>query len=188
MFGTKLPEYLPAKTLADFELDEKMYTADFEVSARWDGLARELERLALLGIGAYGFFITKSDVITEDLRRGHHFVLPAIGLIALGVSAGCALICTHLNSLCLGLQVDILRLVGRMQSGRWNAPNEQDVNKKHLTFKRADQKRMLWQRKALITVAVGALLVGAGATVCCFILTLVQRSQPMIGSGQAPWR
>jgi hypothetical protein len=181
MAGGRVPEHLPAKSLKDIELDEDMYKPDFEVSARFDGLARELERLALLGIGAYGFFITKSEVSPSDLLA-HHLVLPTIGLIALGLSAGCALLCSHWNSKCLKLQVDILRLVGRLESGRWNAPNEKDVNTKNLDAKRADQRQMLGWGRTLMGIAVISLIVGAAATVCCFVLTLLQRVHPMAGS------
>jgi hypothetical protein len=180
MAGGKIPKHLPAKSLKDIELDEDLYKPDFEVAARFDGLAKELERLALLGIGVYGFFITKSEISPSGLLA-HHYVLPVVGLIALGISAGCALVCSHGNSMCLKLQLDILRLLGRLESDRWATPNERDINRQDLDFNRAVQKRMLTQGKVLMGVAVFSLIVGAAATVFCFVLTLFERAHPMGG-------
>ncbi len=177
----KIPEHLPAKSLLDIELDEKVYKADFEVATRYHEVAKELERLALLGIGAYGFFMTKSEIPAKHFISATYFhvpviYVPAIGLVALGVCAGCALICTDLNTLCLKLQLDILRLLDRVRSGRWEAPDEQVANTENLKFNRAYQKRLLWMGKWLIRVAVGGLIVGALATVLCFVLTLWHRA------------
>lgn len=177
MAGRKIPEHLPAKSLLDIELEEKVYKADFEVATRFHELAKELERFALLGIGAYGFFIAKSKVTPKDLTFAHQFIfVPVVGLLALGVCAWCALICTELNSKCLRLQIDILRLLGRVESGRWGAADEQVANTENLRFKRADQRRMLDRGRRLINVAVKALVVGAVATVLCFVLILLHRA------------
>jgi hypothetical protein len=49
---------LAAKSLADYEVDESAYKPDFEITSRFQTFATELERLSLLGIGAYGFLLT----------------------------------------------------------------------------------------------------------------------------------
>src|SRR3954454_13431881 len=92
-----------SKSLKDIELDENLYKADFELSGRYDTLATELERLALLGIGAYGFFVSKAgiDKVGDPTDRllgfVKHPIFPSLGLLAFALSAACALYCSYLN-------------------------------------------------------------------------------------------
>jgi hypothetical protein len=169
--------HLPAKSLQDLEIDEKLYKADFELSSRYDSMARELQRLALLGIGAYGFFIAKAGMDTSGdptrtlLGFVKHPVFPVLGLLAFALATGCALFCSYLNSRCLKLQVDILRLFTRIESGRWTDA-EQNINAEKLAEDRAMQKRMLQRARDLMLAAVVAVIVGAVSTVVSFVLAL----------------
>lgn len=175
------PNHLAARSLKDMELSEELYKSDFEISARYDALATELVRLALLGVGAYGFFITKAGM-EKDGSASHalkgfvdHPFIPALGLVALAISVGCALYCRYLNSRCLKLQIDILRLIGRIESGRWSDEDENFVNSKRLGFLRMRQARMLTAGKHLIAVAILCILIGAGATATSFVLALFSK-------------
>jgi len=170
-------EHIPAKSLQDLEIDETLYKADFELSARYDSMAKELQRLALLGIGAYGFFIAKAgmnasgDPTKTLVGFVRHPVFPVLGLAAFALVAGCALFCSYLNSRCLKLQIDILRLITRIESDRW-VEAEQLVNIAELARNRGTQKRMLELGRELMLVAVVALIVGAVSTVLSFVLAL----------------
>ncbi len=169
---------LASKSIKDIELDERFYKADFELSARQDSLAREIERLALLGIGAYGFFISKAgmdkagDPTRALLGFAQHPLFPSLGLLAFALSAGLALSGGYLNSRCLKYQIDILRLLGREESGRWEEPVEQFQNNANLAENRKTQKRLLNTGRDLIFFAVVALIIGASATVVSFVIAL----------------
>jgi hypothetical protein len=169
---------VPAKSLKDIELDDKLYKADFELSGRYDTLATELERLALLGIGAYGFFISKAGMDKAGpptnllIGFAEHRYVALSGLVAFAISAACALYCSYLNSRCLKLQIDILRLLGRGESERWQDADERASNSANLASDRAAQRRMLKQGRDLIFVAIVSLMVGAFATVVSFVLAL----------------
>ncbi len=173
-----MPIRLPAKSLKDIEVDERLYKADFDLSGRYDALATELERLALLGIGAYGFFVSKAgmDKVGDPTQALLGFVkhpsFPSLGLLAFALSAACALYCKYLNSRCLKLQLDILRLLGRGESDRWQVTSEQEANASNLAEFRAIQSRMLRRGRDLIFVAVVSLIIGASATVVSFVLAL----------------
>jgi hypothetical protein len=170
---------VPSKSLKDIEVDDKLYKADFELSGRYDTLATELERLALLGIGAYGFFFSKAGMddkggvpSTTLLHFAAHPYLPSLGLFAFAVSAACALYCSYLNSRCLKLQLDILRLLGRGESDRWQDAGEREANAANLADNRAIQGRMLRRGRDLILLAVVSLIAGASTTVVSFVLAL----------------
>jgi hypothetical protein len=169
---------LPSKSLKDIKLDDNLYKADFDLSGRYDALATVLERLALLGIGAYGFFVSKAgmdnagDPTQALLGFARHPSFPSLGLLAFALSAACALYCKYLNSRCLKLQLDILRLLGRGESARWQEASEQEVNADNLAELRAMQASMLRRGRDLIFVAVVSLIVGASATVISFVLAL----------------
>lgn len=169
---------LPSKSLKDIDLDEQLYKADFELSGRYDTLATELERLALLGIGAYGFFISKAgmDKVTEPnnpiLGFAEHPVFPSLGVLAFALSAACALYCSYLNSRCLKLQLDILRLLQRGESDRWVEKGERETNAANLAENRVMQGRMLRRGGDLIFLAVVSLITGATATVVGFVFAL----------------
>lgn len=169
---------LASKSIKDLQIDENLYKADFELSKRYDSLATELERLALLGVGAYGFFISKAgmdkggDPTRALLAFVDHPVFPALGLFAFAISAACALSCGYLNSRCLKFQIDILRLLGRKESGRWEEPDEQVTNATNLAENRQKQGRLLKLGRELIFLSVVSLIVGASATVISFIVAL----------------
>lgn len=61
---------IPAKSLADLELDDKIYKPDLEITDRFQGVSKELVRISLLGLGLYGYLIKTA---VDDPSGKHHY-------------------------------------------------------------------------------------------------------------------
>jgi hypothetical protein len=160
-----MQQRLPAKSIDDFRLNEETYKVDFELSARMEAFATELERLSLLGIGLYGFLL--SNFMFDKGQPTHFFVLVSphhrllgIGVIAFAVSAGCALISNFLSTKCLGCQVDIVRMFNRIDSARWDE-KEQQVNRNFAKNRQLAQRRVLICSRTLLLISTLSLVPGA---------------------------
>jgi hypothetical protein len=167
---------LPARSLADLELEEKSYKPDFELTVRFEEFATELERLSLLGIGSYGFLLTtvafdKGQATSYLTALTRHPLLLAFGVLAFAVSAGCALFSNFLSTKCLACQLDIVRMLGRLSSDRWS-PEEQEINKQFVRKRQVDQKRGLTWNRLLLFLATLSLIAGALAVASTFALVL----------------
>jgi hypothetical protein len=156
---------LPSQSIEDFKLAEDCYKPDFEISERFEKFAIEIERLSLLGIGAYGFFLT-----TFAFDKGHstpyldqlksHPLLLGFGVIVFAFAAALALYSTYLSSECLGCQLDIVRMFNRLESHRWK-PDEQQVNRDFAIDRQGAQKRIF--RRNQLALGSAAILLGSGA-------------------------
>src|SRR5579864_1465304 len=115
----------PARTIADLELDEKVYKPDFEISSRYQAFSKELVRISLLGLGVYGFLIKLASEQKLAVTQSEKIV-GLCGLFAFAISAGCALLHGVLSSRCLGHQLVISRYLGRLEGDRWDEGHKQD--------------------------------------------------------------
>jgi hypothetical protein len=179
-----MTDRLAAKSLADYEIDESAYKPDFEVTSRFQSLATELERLSLLGIGAYGFLLTTvmSDkgIPNETpylLAMRTHAVLLGIGVMAFATAAAFALASNFLTDKCLGCQIDIIRTFKRLDSGLWDQ-NDQQTNRAYAEETQRTQKRVLFWNRALLVSSTGLLCLGAFAVALTFARILFSNSAP----------
>jgi len=78
----------PARSIADLELDDRVYKADFEITNRYQGFSKELVRISLLGLGVYGFLIKEGKAIpATEVQK----VVAMCGAVAFALCAACAL-------------------------------------------------------------------------------------------------
>jgi hypothetical protein len=164
---------IAAKTIADLELDEKVYKPDFEIATRFQGFSKELVRISLLGLALYG------SLVKLAIERGFaamplQKIVGLCGLVAFAVCAGCALWHGLLSSRCLHHQLVISRYFGRLERGRWDECAKE-------AFREEIRRQQMEQRAVLITgnwylvVATGTLIVGAAMVCLCSILVLFRR-------------
>jgi hypothetical protein len=81
----------PAKTIADLELDEKVYKPDFEITSKYQAFSKEIVRIFLLGLAVYGFLIKLASEQKLPVTQFEKIV-GLCGLVAFAISAGCALL------------------------------------------------------------------------------------------------
>jgi hypothetical protein len=163
---------LPARSIDDFKIDADCYTVDFEISARFEKFATEIERLSLLGIGAYGFLLTNlaisgghSTAYMDHLKANRELL--EIGVIAFALAAGLSLWSNYLSTKCLGCQLDIVRMFSRLESQRWNL-QEQTINRAFVEDRQRTQKRIFSWNEWVLGCATGSLGLGAAAVAFTF--------------------
>jgi len=166
---------LAARTIADFQVDSKDYQVDLDLSSRGAELNTEIERLSLLGVGAYGFLLIHvamnggQPTSYMGLLKQHPRLLTS-GIACFALAGACALFANFLSSNCVRWQVDILRMFGRLASDRWNA-DEQAVN---LAFAKSRQATQgFWLRVSWVSLFVSTLLLGTGAIVTAIVFAKV---------------
>ena len=82
----------PARSIADLELEDKVYRPDFEISSKFQALSKELVRISLLGLGVYGFLLKlatdtpSGGVYLRALQKDKYIVLG--GTVAFAICAG----------------------------------------------------------------------------------------------------
>jgi hypothetical protein len=168
---------IPANSLSDFTLEEASYEPDFELTARFEAFATELERLSLLGIGAYGFLLTTVGFDKSGptpyllLMKGHAYLL-GFGVIAFAFSAAFALLSNFLSNKCLGCQLDIVRMYSRLDSSRYD-PEQQKVNLNFARYRQRRQKHILLWNRAFLFSSTLSLCAGAFAVALAFARILL---------------
>jgi hypothetical protein len=168
---------IPARTLADIQLGDESFKADFEITDKYQAFSAELLRLSLLGIAGYGFLL--SHVAMKDAGPSAFFsalsnLAPVlgVGVSCLGLAAGTALAHRFFSTDCLSHQITILRLLKRTESSNWTE-EEKAEDRKRLERERSDQLKDLKRCKYLLIASGLLLLVGAIAGrvyICCYTL------------------
>jgi hypothetical protein len=159
---------IAAKTIADLELDEKVYKPDFEITSKFQSFSKELVRISLLGLGVYGFLIKSV---------GKHYVTPfqkivgLLGVVAFATSAACALWHGLLSSRCLHHQLVISRYFGRLEGDRWDECAK-EAFRVEIRRQQMEQRAVLTSGNWYLLAATGSLIAGAGMVCLCSILVL----------------
>ena len=171
---------IPARTLADIQLGDESFKADFEITDKYQAFSAELLRLSLLGIAGYGFLL--SHVAMKDAGPSEFFnalsnlaSVLGVGVSCLGLAAGTALAHRFFSTDCLSHQIAILRLLKRTESSNWTE-EEKAEDRKRLERERSDQLKDLKRCKYLLIASGLLLLVGAIAVAFTFAATLFDRA------------
>lgn len=169
----------PAKTIADLELEDKVYRADFEITSKFQAFSQELVRISLLGLGVYGFLIKlATDEPGPQQRFLHamqgHNILVGCGVSAFAICAACALMHGFMATRCLGHQLVISRYFGRLEGDRWDEP-QKECFRTEIRRQQSEQRVVLIRGNRLLLAATFALIFGAGATALCSSLVLFGR-------------
>lgn len=170
---------IAARAIADFELDEKLYKPDFEITAKFQGFSKELCRISLLGLGVYGFLIkigTEERGTAATFLRAlqNHTLLAVWGVIAFAVCAACSLFHGFLASKCLGYQLVIVRYFHRLDGDQWDASAKEKF-REIIHQKQSDQRMILSLGSLMLLIATLALIAGAVLVATCSILVLLGR-------------
>jgi hypothetical protein len=148
---------IPAQSIADLELDEKVYKPDFEITAKYQAFSKELGRIALLGLGVYGFLI-KMATDQPSIEREYlavireHRYLAVSGVAAFAVSPACALMHGFLATKCLGHQLVISRYFGRLEGCRW-PERDKTLFRQVIQYQQKAQHKVLRWGTGLLLVA-----------------------------------
>ena len=106
------------QTLASQPLEEGQYKVDLEIADRFDALATEILRIALLGIGAYGFLLSEIIFPTGNPALSiEEIKWPlGVGVAMLGISVGFALAHRYFSTLCIYQHVRLIRAIGSLDN------------------------------------------------------------------------
>jgi hypothetical protein len=167
----------PARTIADLELEDKVYRPDFEITSKFQAFSQELVRISLLGLGVYGFLIKlATDEPSPQQRFLHaiqgHQILAAYGVAAFAVCAACALMHGFMATRCLGHQLVISRYFGRLEGDRWDELHKESF-RVEIQRQQSEQRIVLIRGNRLLLVATFALIFGAGLTALCSALSFL---------------
>jgi hypothetical protein len=137
----------PARLLSDLDVPETVWKADFDIADRYQGFANEIMRIALLGIGGYGFLIkemlTSSDSLCQTLIRTNKLYV-SMGAVSLGLSLILVLSHRFYSTVCLYYQLLIVRSLKRLENSQWSE-EEKQTEEKFLKHTRDSQRyRALW--------------------------------------------
>jgi hypothetical protein len=168
---------IPARTIADLELDEKMYKPDFELTGKYQAFSKELGRIALLGLGIYGFLIkigTEGNVDAGRFLRAlqQNRTLAGAGVIAFAVCAGCSLFHGFLASKCLGYQLVIIRYFNRLEGDRWDV-GAHEMFRTIIQQRQSEQRFIMTCGNLLLLIATVALIAGAVLIALCSVLVIL---------------
>jgi hypothetical protein len=168
---------IPATTTADLRLDEQVYKPDFEITEKFQSFSKELVRISLLGLGAYGFLIKMAadqggDRYLEALRI--HKVLAVLGVAAFAICASCALLNGFLATKCLAHQLIIARYFGRLDGDRYDEHTKESFRDVIQEHQRA-QKRVLRFGNGCLLAATLALIGGGILFAFCSGLVLFKK-------------
>jgi hypothetical protein len=170
---------IPAKTIADLELEEKVYKPDFEITEKFQGFSKELVRISLLGLTVYGFLIKMAADEPGDKRlflqaiRDHNLLATA-GIIAFASSAACALMHGFLATKCLQHQLVISRYFGRLEGDRWDDDAKKEFREIIQSQQTAQRSVLRWGTRFLL-IATTALISGSIMVGLCSGLVLFSR-------------
>jgi hypothetical protein len=168
---------IPARTIADLDLEERSYKPDFEITARYQAFSKELVRISLLGLGVYGILIkmTTDEHGSRflDALREHRTVAGA-GVAAFAVCAGCALFHGFLATKCLGHQLVIARYFGRLEGARWSE-RYHELFRDIIRRQQQRQKLVLRAGNLLLWISTIALTSGAVCAASCFALVIFNK-------------
>jgi hypothetical protein len=170
---------IPARSIADLELDEKVYKPDFEITAKYQAFSKELSRIALLGLGVYGFLIkmaTDQPGVAREyfVAIQEHRYLAVLGVAAFAASAACALMHGFLATKCLGHQLIISRYFGRLEGSRWPEPDK-TLFRQVIHYQQKAQHKVLRWGTSLLFIATISLIIGAVLVGICSSLILFNR-------------
>ena len=167
----------PAKTIADLQLDENVYKPDFQITDKFQAFSKELARISLLGLGAYGFLIK----LAAD-KPGSEFLLALqknrwlalCGVASFALSAACALLHGFMSTQCLGHQLVISRYFGRLEGNRWDDRHKEDF-RAEIKRQQKEQRAILIKGNHCLLVATVALIAGAVLVATCTCLVLFNK-------------
>jgi hypothetical protein len=167
---------IPSKSIDDIDLPETVWKPDFELGSRFQNICKELIKLSLLGITAYGFLIREIVLHGDNISMSIQALLARKGLmitavVALGVSAGAALWAVKQNADCLEAQITIMRLLKRRHSHHWDE-EQHAANETLLSNLRNWQHKNMIRNRIFLWTAVGSLVTGVGLTVTNFGIVL----------------
>jgi hypothetical protein len=168
----------PAETLADLELDEKVYKADFEISSKFQALSKELVRISLLGLGVYGFLLkiaTSSEAKYLEALKPHRYLVLG-GTAAFTVCAAGALLHGFLSNQCLGHQLVISRYFGRLEGSRWSERQKEHFREEIRRQQKSQRKILIFGNRCLL-LATLALICGALLVAICSDLMLFKNAK-----------
>ncbi|HEY5039128.1 MAG TPA: hypothetical protein VIJ93_08670 [bacterium] len=166
----------PARTIADLELDEKVYKPDFEITEKFQAFSKELVRISLLGLGVYGFLIK----MAADEKGDKHLFLQAMrdqkipammGVVAFALCAASALFQGFLATKCLSHQLIISRYFGRLEGNRWDEKDKESFRNTIKENQVAQKCVLKWGGWLLFTATI-ALICGAVLMGLCSGLVL----------------
>ena len=171
---------IPARTLADIQLVDDSFKADFEITDKYQAFSAELLRLALLGIAGYGFLLSHiavKDAVPTGFFGAllNHVPLLGVGVSCLGLAAGTALAHRFFSTDCLAHQITILRLLKRADNSG-GTEDERIEDRKRLEKERSDQLKDLKRCELLLTASAALLFIGAIAVVYTCAATLFSRA------------
>jgi uncharacterized membrane protein len=165
----------PAETIADLELEEKVYKADFEITDKFQAFSKELVRISLLGLGVYGFLIklATDKPGSEFLHMLRNYrVLALCGVVAFAICAACSLLNGFMSSLCLSHQLVISRYFGRLEGNRWDEHHKGQF-REEIKRQQKEQRAVLIRGNRFLVVATFALIIGAALVAACSVLVLL---------------
>ena len=147
----------PARLLSDLDVPETVWKADFDIADRYQGFANEIMRIALLGIGGYGFLIkellTSSNGLCQTLIRGNKIYV-SMGAVSLGLSFILVLSHRFYSAVCLYYQLLIVRSLKRLENSQWSE-EEKQTEQRFLKHTRDSQRyRAILSRRLLIGSAI----------------------------------
>jgi|HubBroStandDraft_6_1064221.scaffolds.fasta_scaffold56074_3 hypothetical protein len=165
----------PARSIADLELEDKVYRPDFEISSKFQALSKELVRISLLGLGVYGFLLKlatdtpSGGVYLRALQKDKYIVLG--GTVAFAICAAGGLLHSFLSNQCLGHQLVISRYFGRLEGNRWDERQKEHF-REEIRRQQKSQRSVLIFGNSCLLLATIALICGAVLTAVCSSLML----------------
>ena len=160
----------PAKSIADLQLDDKIYSADLAISDRFQALSKELVRISVLGLGVYGFLI--KEVHAGSILPTHPYIVIS-GLASFAVCASGALLHSFFSNQCLGYQLVISRYFGRLEGDRWDDGMKEKF-REEIKLQQRSQRSMLIVGNYCLLVATVALIFGAVLVAICACIAIWQ--------------
>jgi hypothetical protein len=162
-----------ARSTEDISVKEDTYKADFDLAAKFQAFSKELVRISLLGLAAFGFLIKIAVDRTELLSALRRQSVPAvIGVSAFALCAASALLHGYLGSKCLYYQLNILRHLQRLGSDRWN-DHDKKISLDFVANQRRKQASALKLSAILLLIATFSLVAGAFSVAFCSVRMLL---------------
>lgn len=142
---------------------------DFRIAELYMGFSAELLRLALVGIGLFGFLLTEHLVRLEQLTEGKGRSAFALGLVCLVICACAALAHRYLAGESMAYQVSVLRTRAVCQAApeadraRWRSELEREKARWHARLRWSGRSIALGSAAlacGIVSIAVGFVLTG----------------------------
>jgi hypothetical protein len=143
----------PAIQLADIDVPDTVWQQDFDLVDRYQAFANELMRIALLGIGGYGFLI--KEMLTGDNKICHlllseNKIYVSAGAICLMISLSLVLGHRFSSTACLYHQILIVRSLKRLGNPGWTDDEKKEENRFLKRTRSAQQTNAIISRGILI--------------------------------------